>query len=169
MSGPEAQPRAGGLPFFRSILVYFGIGFVLHLVWENAQAPLYAGFESFAQHFGMCLYATATGDMIFMAVIYAGLAAAFSNPDWPRRLDLLRHSATWILPLIIGPLLAVSFELWVIHVEERWVYGELMPVVPVLEVGLSPLAQMAVIPPATILLAHKFLREPDNTVPDREP
>lgn len=163
MADSENVSRARGLPLIRSLLIYFGITFVLHLLWENAQSPLYDGFASFAQHFVMCLYATATGDMIFMAVIYLALATAFSDPDWLRRPGLLHRAATWTLPLVIGPLLAVSFELWAIHVEERWVYGDLMPIVPVLQIGLSPLAQMVVIPSATVALAHGILKHSTRT------
>jgi hypothetical protein len=62
-----------------------------------------------------------------------------------------------VLPLIIGPLLAVSFELWAIYVEERWVYGERMPLIPVIGVGVFPLVQMIVIPTACIAGSHLLL------------
>lgn len=157
MTGAD-KTKGGTVPRLGlSLTAYFSVSFLLHLIWENAQAPLYAGFESFAQHFGACLYATATGDMIFMGVIYISLAGAFSEADWLRRPGLLRHPATWILPLMVGALLAASFELWAIHVEQRWVYGELMPVIPVLQIGLSPLVQMLVIPPLTLALVHGVL------------
>lgn len=163
MAGAETEARVRGLSLVRSLTLYFSVAFIFHLLWENAQAPLYDGFESFVQHFGMCLYATATGDMIFMAVIFVALAAAFADPDWLRRPGLVRHPATWALPLIIGPLLAVGYELWAIHAEGRWVYGELMPIVPVLQIGFSPLAQMVVIPPATVALAHGILKHSTRT------
>lgn len=44
---------------------FFGGSFLFHLLWENLQAPLYKGYTSFAQHFGICLKAT-FGDMVFM-------------------------------------------------------------------------------------------------------
>lgn len=144
-------------PPLSSLLAWFGIAFILHLAWENAQAPFYIGFESFAQHFWMCLYATVTGDMIFMGVIYIALASSFADTDWLRRPGLLRHPATWTLPLIVGILLATCYELWAIHVEERWIYGELMPTVPVLHVGLLPLIQMIVIPSATVVVSYWLL------------
>lgn len=139
-----------------SLAVYLGLSFVLHLIWENVQAPLYTSFDSFLQHFLMCLFATATGDMLFMLTIYIALAAAFERLDWPAEDDLLRRPATWVLSLIIGGLLAVSFELWAIHVEQRWFY-DTMPTIPVLEIGILPLLQMLVIPVLVIAATHYFV------------
>ena len=64
------------------ITIYFLLSFVLHLVWENAQASLYGGFESFTQHFSACFYATITGDMIFMAIIYLSLSIIHKDISW---------------------------------------------------------------------------------------
>jgi hypothetical protein len=60
---PPTNPSVVG---FWSVCRFFGYGFLLHLAWENAQAPLYEGFmENAPQHLWACIYATATGDMAF--------------------------------------------------------------------------------------------------------
>lgn len=139
----------------RPLVVFFGAGFLLHLLWENAQAPLFQGYESFSQHFPICLKATATGDMLFMLVIY--LILTLVHRDWwclsnPKT---YRHPATWLLPMIIGLLLAISFELWAVHVDHRWQYTGGMPLVPFMKIGITPVLQMAVLPLLVLLLtAH---------------
>lgn len=142
----------------KQILVFFGGSFLLHLLWENAQAPLFQGYESFAQHFLICLKATTTGDMLFMLVIYCVLALVHRDMWWPSNSKTFHHPATWILPPVIGILLAVSFELWAIHVARRWTYAEAMPIIPILQVGILPLLQMMIVPLLSLFLASRSTR-----------
>ena len=139
----------------KALFVYFGSSFFLHFLWENLQAPLYAGYTSFSQHFWICLTATATGDMIFMVLIYLALALLHKDIRWVQNRPAYASSATWILAVLIGVLLAVSFEWWAVFVAHRWVYG-IMPLVPVLHVGLTPVLQMIAVPVVTLFLCSRF-------------
>lgn len=138
----------------RALISYFGWSFVLHLIWESAQAPLFDGYTSFWQHFFVCLYGTATGDMFFMAVIYLVLVAVHRDGWWVAHKECYDHVATWIIPVVVGTLLAMSFELWAVYVAHRWVYG-VMPLIPIVGVGVTPVLQMIFVPLATIALAHR--------------
>jgi hypothetical protein len=138
------------------LVSYFALSFVLHLVWENLQAPLYVGLGTIVQHFPICLFATATGDMIFMAIIYLAVAAVHRDLWWPLQKKSYSHIGTWIIAILVGSLLAISFELWAIFVDFRWVYGA-MPLLPIVKVGLTPVLQMILIPPLVIWLSKKIL------------
>lgn len=142
----------------KQIIVFFGSSFLLNLLWENAQAPLFQGYDSFTQHFPICLKATATGDMLFMLVIYCTLAFVHRDRWWPSNPKTYRRPATWILPPIIGILLAISFELWAIHVAHRWTYAATMPILPMLQIGIPPLVQMMLIPILSLFLASRSTR-----------
>jgi hypothetical protein len=61
--------------------------------------------------------------------------------------------ATWTLPPLFGAMLVVAFELWAIYVVHRWEYG-LMPLLPVVRVGLTPVLQMIVVPAITLFLCR---------------
>lgn len=137
----------------RGILTYFLISFLLHLSWENAQASLYADFVSYAQHFWPCFFGTITGDMAFMGSIYFAIAVSQKKTFWSSDAACYRHPATWILPVVIGVLLAVSYELWAIHAVQRWKYGT-MPIIPIVRVGLTPVLQMIAVPILTIYLCR---------------
>lgn len=139
---------------YHSIGIYFGTSFFLHLLWENLQAPLFAGYENFWQCFPICLKA-ATGDMLFMLFIFMTLAILHRNIFWLSNLSSYRHPATWILAIIIGILLAVSFELWAVFVDERWQYAQ-MPLLPILDIGITPVLQMMGIPSLAIFLTKKY-------------
>lgn len=131
---------------------YFGSSFVMHLLWENAQMPLFeSGDNSFWDNFLMCLSATATGDMIFMLTLYLTVAACHRNIWWVCDHSSYAHPATWIVPVVVGVLLAVSFELWAVHAVRRWQYSS-MPEVPIIRVGVTPILQMIIVPTAATAL-----------------
>lgn len=139
------------------IIAFAGTSFVLHLLWENLQAPLFQGYISFTQHFPICLKGVVTGDMLFMLIIYAVLALVHRDPFWISKSSSYSHPATWLLPIIMGTLLAVNMELWAIFVDQRWQYSESMPMIPVLRIGLTPVLQMIFIPILTLFISSRFL------------
>ena len=126
-------------------LLYLLSGFFLHLIWENAQAPLFAGFESFVQHFPICLKATLTGDLSMMLLLYFVLALVHRDLQFLEKKETFRHPVTWILPSFVGALFAVIIELRAL-LEHRWSYTDAMPILPFFPVGLTPVLQMIVIP-----------------------
>ncbi len=132
----------------RSIGAFFGISFVLHLLWENLQAPLFEGYQSFTQHFWMC-FRGALGDLIFMIVIYAVLAVVHRNLFWVADPAAYARFSTWVITIALGVAMAVAFEWWALGTG-RWSYADGMPLLPGLGVGLVPVLQMFVIPPFTL-------------------
>lgn len=140
-----------------SIFSFFGGSFLLHLLWENLQAPLYEGYLSFRQHFWICLKAS-WGDFLFMLVIYVTLACLHRNPFWLADRTTYTQPATWVLALIIGVFLAMTFELWAVYIDHRWQYTEAMPLIPFVNIGLTPVLQMAVVPVLTLLFTRHFSR-----------
>lgn len=133
------------------VVAYFGSSFVMHLIWENAQMPLFdAPGISLWDSFTMCLFAT-TGDMLFMLTLYLTVAVIHKKLWWLADKSVYAHPATWAVPVLVGVLIAVSFELWAVYVDHRWQYGS-MPLVPIIHVGLTPVLQMVFIPLAATAL-----------------
>ena len=139
------------------LLGFFGGSFFLHLLWENLQSPLYTCFweNSFVRCFLICLRATVTGDMLFMLTIYAALAMVHRDWLWVSNAATFRHPATWLIAVLIGVLLAVSFELWAVHVAERWQYTSVMPLIPIVQVGLTPVLQMILVPLGVLFITSR--------------
>ncbi len=144
-----------------SVAAFFGASFLLHLTWENLQSPLYSCFatSSFLQCFWICLKATVTGDMLFMLTIYVALAFVHRDPFWIADRSVFVHLATWVLAVLVGVLLGISFELWAIHVSHRWTYAG-MPIIPVLRIGITPVLQMIVVPLLTLYASFWLLPLP---------
>lgn len=109
------------------------------------------------EHFLICFKAT-WGDLLFMLAIYAALAIVHRDPFWTADRAVYVHPATWAISLLVGVLLSVSFELWTVYVDQRWQYTEAMPLIPILQIGLTPVLQMLIIPLVALLLTSRFSR-----------
>ncbi len=48
--------------------------------------------------------------------------------------------------LVIGLVITIVFELLATGPLNRWEYGELMPVIPVIGIGVTPVAQWVILP-----------------------
>ncbi len=140
--------------YWKPLASFFGASFILHLLWENLQAPLYAGYVSFDGHAWVCLRAT-FGDMLIMLLMYVALAAAHRDLLWVKKRDAYARPATWLLPVAIGMIIAVGIEWWSVYGIHRWSYGT-MPLIPVLGVGVSPVLQMMIIPAVAAGFSARF-------------
>ena len=114
-----------------------------NLVWEFAQMPLYT------------LWRTGTGGEIILAALHctggdvliatASLGLAFhmaGRPAWPQERFLAVAATSVALSLVY-----TVFSEWLnIEVRRTWAYSDLMPTLPWLGTGLSPLAQWLVVP-----------------------
>ena len=140
---------------FKPVAVGLLSAFLLNLIWENAQAPFYAGYAGFGAHLGSCLRATG-GDVLIVAAMYWMFAVTTSRWDWYRNAD----RQTYLVLAAVGVVAAMILEWWALATE-RWSYAG-MPILPVVGVGLLPVLQLALIPPAVVFLVGSFEREFDK-------
>ncbi len=119
------------------------VAFVLHIIWENVQAPLFAGYQSFSQHFSMCLIGT-IGDVVITLSVLAFL--------WLLKKDVAR-TADFLGLAIIGFVIAVGIEQNAL-LADKWNYNSAMPIIPWLNVGLAPILQMTLLIPLSFYLAR---------------
>ncbi|NCN24736.1 hypothetical protein GW918_01490 [Candidatus Berkelbacteria bacterium] len=127
------------------------IAFVLHIVWENAQAPLFQGYASFIAHLPMCLIGTA-GDVVITLSVYLIVALLKNDSNWISTLN----KKDFAVLAIIGFLIAIGIE-WRALLFGRWTYAEGMPIIPYLKVGLAPIIQMTLLLPISIYLTKKIV------------
>lgn len=127
------------------------IAFVLHIIWENAQASLFQGFASFSEHFPMCVVG-AVGDVAITLFVYFIVA-------------LLKNDFNWIVTLnkkdiislaVVGFFIAVWIEQRAL-LFGRWAYADAMPIIPHLKVGLLPILQMILLLPFSMYLTKKSI------------
>ncbi len=79
---------------------------------------------------------------------------------------VLSHNRMWFLSLrklnligfvLIGIAYTVVSEWLNVHIIKSWAYSDLMPIIPWLEVGLTPLFQWVVVPSVVVLLVRHHL------------
>lgn len=122
------------------------ITFLLHFIWENAQASLYVGYQSFSQNFPMCLVGT-IGDVAITLFVLAFI--------WFFKKDMPQTTADFLALAIIGFMLAVMIEQNALLVG-KWNYASAMPIIPRINVGLTPIMQMTILLPFSFYLAKLF-------------
>ena len=91
------------------------------------------------------------GDLLISLASLSLALLVAGRPEWP-----VRGFYQVMVPTIAFGVGYTVFSEWLnIVVRKSWQYSELMPVVPVIDAGLSPLAQWLVISAAGLLLARR--------------
>ena len=133
----------------RRYLVFVVTG---NLFWEFLHLPLYTIWQeaSLFENAYAAIHCTA-GDLIIATCALMLSLLCFGNQDWPNT----QFSRVLTCTVLFGVLYTIYSE-WVnIEIRQSWAYSEYMPVVPILETGLSPLAQWIVLPIAGMYWASR--------------
>lgn len=136
------------------MLVVFAL--LLHFPWEMLQAVLYEGVRDgrYVDVLRVCGSATLGDAAIVLAAFWTVAWRDASGRQW-----LLSPAGSHFARFtLVGVLITVVIELLATKVWNRWSYGELMPVVPLLDVGLGPLLQWAILSPLIAWFVHRQLR-----------
>ena len=127
---------------------------LLNYPWEFLQAPLFEGMSQ-APHWAAVETCTraALGDVAIALFAYWAVALLVRSRGWIARAtvgSVLCFAALGVIVTVVIERLALA-GLWM----GGWAYSALMPVVPVLGVGLSPLLQWTVLPPLVVWLVDR--------------
>jgi len=128
------------------------IAFLLNLVWENAQAPLYAGYVGFWQHFSLCFWGT-LGDVLIILFLYGLFALANRNAYWIQSWGV----TSIVLLAFTGMILAILIEYYALSVG-RWSYAPSMPLFLWTKAGVWPVLQMTILPYVTFDCARRMMQ-----------
>lgn len=143
---------------WRTTAAIFVVAVAFNYVWEVAQAPLYAGMDDFSRMLWHC-FAPGLGDGLLVLLIFFLGWAVLRRRDWFVRPGVRGYA----LMLIAGLAIAVTVELAAVYALGRWEYAARMPILPGLGVGLSPVAQMLVLPPIIFRVVAAWLARRSKT------
>jgi hypothetical protein len=121
----------------------------LELLWEIAQFPLYTVWHQ--NDWGYILYGLAhctLGDLLILLILYELIALIQWDRYWYRH-SVLPGGALFI---IAGIGYTIYSEITNVRLKGTWGYTELMPIVPLIEIGGMPFLQWLLIPPVLLLL-----------------
>ncbi len=135
---------------------YFAVIIPANLVWEFAHMPLYTIWNEGS--WGEIVFAAfhCTGGDILIAMSALMLALMLAGRGWPHGPPARQRVP--VLALVFG-LGYTLFSEWLnIVIRAAWAYSDLMPIIPVLDAGLSPVLQWIVIPMAGFWWASRPFR-----------
>ena len=164
LTSPPTPPikslRVGSMPDWpRALRVYLGTIALGDLAWEAAHLPLYTIWRTGTPGEKAIAVVHCTGGDLLIALACLALAIVLAGePAWPAR----AHRRVAALTIGFGVTYTVFSEWLNIVVRETWAYSDLMPVVPVINTGLSPLLQWVVVPLLALHLARRAARAPGS-------
>ncbi len=139
--------------FKRYLLITLVLSLLLNLAWEVIQMPLYKDASFDIQNIAFCGLAS-VADAIMVLLIYFVLALIYKEPLWIKHLNLKRT----LIIVLIGGTGAVLAEMRHLS-QDNWAYASLMPIVPFINVGLSPVLQFMFLPVVSYYLSFYFLKK----------
>jgi hypothetical protein len=112
----------------KRILGTFFIALILNAVWENLHSFLYVNYMG-GRISEFILLRAAFWD----AVMITGICLPFLFVSGFKKYS-------WVI-ILVGVIISVGIEQWALSTG-RWVYNDLMPIIPFLSVGLTPTIQL---------------------------
>lgn len=136
------------------ILSIFSIIFGLNFIWEIAQSFLYAPhYEGFWSFMGVHIRAS-LGDVLIYGFIYLSGWFIFKNRKW----FLVERKYPYIFLIFMSFCLAIIIENFSLR-SNRWAYNDLMPIIPLIKVGIAPVLQLVVLSPIIKWLFTKYYKK----------
>ena len=127
------------------------VAFILNLIWENAHAQLYIGYQGFLSFF-LIGFRSTFGDVLIILFLYYLFSSLTHDPFWFRK-NIFKM---WCL--LAGILIAIFIEINAISIG-RWAYTSYMPLIPFINVGISPVLQMMILPLLTFSIVDRMIKK----------
>lgn len=139
---------ADKVAFKRFVCTTLLLAFIINFAWEIIQSPLYYVAYYSVQHIAFCALAS-VADAIMVLLIYFSFALIYKNPLWIKNLTALR---IFVL-MLVGAIGAIVAEMR--HLSAgNWAYDKSMPILPAVDVGLSPVLQFMLLPVLIFWLSY---------------
>src|SRR6266849_6660654 len=144
MSSAANERRDVSEDWVRGLRTYVLVIAVGNLIWETFHLPLYEIWNTGTAGENLFAVVHCTGGDLLIAVTSLVLALVIgANQSWPQR--------GWERVILLTTGFGVAYTIfseWLnVVVRASWAYSELMPVVPILGTGLSPLLECVIVPP----------------------
>jgi hypothetical protein len=150
------EPTSGVIPgrdawltVLRRYIATMALG---NLVWEFAHMPLYTIWETGTSReiVFAALHCTGGDVLIALSTLLSALLLFGSN-RWPAS----GYRRVALVTLALGVAYTVASEWLNIQIRQTWAYRDWMPVIPVINAGLSPVAQWIVLPALAFWCARR--------------
>lgn len=141
MSDPHRP--AATTPARQTGLRYVIATVALNLIWEIAQMPFYTlWLTGSGPDITYAILHCTVGDMLIASVSLTAARVILRARHWPEE----RALSVAVITIALALAYTVFSEWWNVEVLQAWAYRNIMPRLPLLGTGLSPLLQWLVVP-----------------------
>lgn len=135
-----------------ALKAYLAVALMANLSWEIFQLPLYTIWtKGTTRELAFAVVHCTLGDVLIALAALTLALVAVGTRDWPSG----QYNAVLMCTVLIGIGYTIFSEWLNIVIRASWAYSPLMPVVPIINTGLSPLLQWIVIPIAALFAAKR--------------
>lgn len=135
-----------------ALKAYLAVALMANLSWEILQLPLYTIWtKGTTRELAFAVVHCTLGDVLIALAALTLALVAVGTRDWPNG----QYNAVLMGTVLIGVGYTIFSEWLNIVIRASWAYSPLMPVVPIINTGLSPLLQWIVIPIAALFAAKR--------------
>ncbi|MEW6735938.1 MAG: hypothetical protein AB1489_31885 [Acidobacteriota bacterium] len=145
-------------PLWRLILTLFLVSVFFSYPWELAQSPLYICSDTSTMMWWHCFLASLGDGTLILLIFFIGYAV-FGKPDWFEA----PGASGYTVMLVAGAMIGASVEWVAVSILELWAYNSRMPLVPGLKIGITPSAQMLILPPLIFHVATLWIDRNHST------
>ena len=144
--------------WLQAVKVYISLAAVMNLLWECLQLPLYTLWKDGTwQTIAFATLHCTAGDVMIAALALLAALLLLGHRAWPAA----HFGRVAICCVVIGLAYTIYSEWLNVVVRRSWAYSGLMPQLPYIGTGLSPLLQWLVIPAASFaIVANSIRRDP---------
>jgi hypothetical protein len=137
----------------------------LYFAWEMLRAPAFTGMPKGSLAASAVCALAAAGDGAIVLVVYTVLGLVFRDARWFVPPRLTRYAAL----VLVGVSIQAAVEWIMIHRLGRWGYKPSQPLVPLLDIGVLPFLQPAVLLPLTVWIFARWEARAtrDSSAPQR--
>lgn len=129
--------------------------FALNMLWELAQVFAFSSLDKVSAFEIFILVTIASiADAVITLVAFLIVALVRRERRWWKSAGV----SDFLIFAIVGMISAVLIETIALS-RGTWTYGEYMPVIPLLEIGLLPFLQLTILLPAALFTALRRCRQ----------
>lgn len=119
--------------------------------YYSFSVPSLPSYDAFIQGH----WTAAAKDGLITVALYLLVGMLVKNAGWARRFNRQR----FMFLVVLGFLWAVGVEYHATEIAHRLAYAKSMPMIPIINVGVTPILQMVILPFFAIFLTRKQLSE----------
>jgi len=132
-------------------LIIFVLGFILNIIWEHLHDVFYVTHMEVGSAI-RAYFVVGVIDALLVMLIYWVIVLQTRDFYW-----IFKLKKYWLFAAMLGLLISYIIEVRNVYFLKTWSYNELMPIIPYLGVGITPILQMIISPLLTFYISTKII------------